>query len=81
MELCTIQELIAKQFGIESEDITEQTNFLEDLHATSMDVVDLIVELEDRESITIPDEIVDHGKSVGEILAYLQALEAEGRQS
>lgn len=77
MELETVAAIIAEQFGVDAEDITEDTNILEDLNATSMDAVELIVAIESATDITIPDEAVDHIQTVGDVLAYLREHASE----
>ncbi len=73
MEFETIAALIAEQFNVDREDISEDTDILEDLNATSMDAVDLIVAIESATDIEIPDEAVDEIHTVGDIVAYIRA--------
>lgn len=73
MEFETVAALIAEQFGMDQEDITEDTDILEDLNATSMDAVDLIVAIESATDIEIPDEAVDNIRTVGDIVNYIKA--------
>lgn len=73
MEFETIAALIAEQFNVDREDISEDTDILEDLNATSMDAVDLIVAIESATDIEIPDEAVDEIRTVGDIVAYVKA--------
>ena len=73
MEFKTIAALIAEQFNVDRENISEDTDILEDLNATSMDAVDLIVAIESATDIEIPDEAVDEIRTVGDIVAYVKA--------
>ncbi|MBQ7012778.1 MAG: acyl carrier protein [Oscillospiraceae bacterium] len=73
MEFETIAALIAEQFNVDRENISEDTDILEDLNATSMDAVDLIVAIESATDIEIPDEAVDEIRTVGDIVAYVKA--------
>ncbi len=77
MEFETVAALIAEQFNIDKDDITENTDILEDLNATSMDAVDLIVAIESATDVEIPDEAVDDIHTVGDIVAYLREHSAE----
>lgn len=72
MEFETVAALIAEQFGVDKDDITEDTDILEDLNATSMDAVELIVAIESATDISIPDEVVDDIRTVGDVVAYLK---------
>ncbi len=72
MEFETVAAIIAEQFGVDKDDITEDTDILEDLNATSMDAVELIVAIESATDIGIPDEAVDDIRTVGDVVAYLK---------
>ena len=62
---------------MDAEDITEDTDILEDLNATSMDAVELIVAIESATDIAIPDEAVDNIHTVGDVVAYLREHASE----
>ena len=51
-----VKEVLTEQLGIEEADITEEASFQEDLDADSLDLVELIMELEDQFGIKISDE-------------------------
>ncbi len=73
MEFEAIAAIIAEHFGMDAEDINEDTDILEDLNATSMDAVELIVAIENVTDISIPDEAVDEIRTVNDIVNYLKA--------
>lgn len=73
MEFETVAAIIAEHFGMDAEDITEDTDILEDLNATSMDAVELIVAIENVTDVSIPDEAVDEIRTVNDIVNYLKA--------
>ncbi len=73
MEFETIAAIIAEHFEIDVDEINEDTDILEDLNATSMDAVELIVAIESATDISIPDEAVDEIRTVADIVAYLKA--------
>ncbi len=77
MEFETVAAIIAEQFNINKETITEDTDILEDLSATSMDAVELIVAIESATDIEIPDEAVDDIHTVGDIVSYLREHSSE----
>ncbi len=72
MEFETIAAIIAEQFSVDADTITEETDILEDLNASSMDAVDLIVAIESATDVEIPDDVVDEIRTVADILAYLR---------
>ena len=77
MEFETVAGIIAEHFGMDAEDITEDMDILEDLNATSMDAVELIVAIENVTDVSIPDEAVDEIRTVNDIVNYLRATMPE----
>ena len=71
----TVKENLAKQFEIDPETITMDTNLIDDLGADSLDVVELIMSLEDSFGITISDEDAAKLATVGAIVEYLERLQ------
>lgn len=72
-----ISDLIADQFDKETDEITAETNIVDDLGADSLDVVDLISSVEDEFDVRIPEEDVENLKTVGDIVAYIESATAE----
>lgn len=54
-----IQSMISEQLDIEPEQITEDTNLLEDLDADSLDLFQIINDIEDEFGITIDEDETD----------------------
>jgi acyl carrier protein len=77
MDFETLAAIIAEQFDVDVEELTEDTDILEDLSATSMDAVELIVAIESTTDIRIPDEVVDSLRTIGDILNYLSEHAAD----
>ena len=71
----TVKENLAKQFEIDPETITMDTNLIDDLGADSLDVVELIMSLEDSFGITISDDDAAKLSTVGAIVEYLERLQ------
>lgn len=64
-------EVVAKQFASEKDKITRGTRFQDDLAADSLDVTELIMDLEDEFKITIPDNDIVGMKTVGNVVDYI----------
>ena len=70
-----VRDALAGQFELDPESITMDTNLVDDLGADSLDVVELIMELEDEFGITISDEDAAQLYTVGRICDYLEKLQ------
>lgn len=69
-----VREALAKQFELDPESITLETNLIDDLGADSLDVVELIMSLEDEFGVSISDEDAAQLYTVGRIVDYLENL-------
>ncbi len=78
-----VKEIIAEQLMVDLEEITEESTFVDDLGADSLDRVELIMEFEEEFGIEIPDEDAEKISTVGEAIAYIERRLAEksGEQS
>ena len=71
----TVRDNLAKQFEIDPETITVETNIVDDLGADSQDVVELLMSLEDSFGLTISDDDAAKLSTVGAIVDYLEKLQ------
>ncbi len=69
-----IASLLAEQLGIAQSKITMDSKIVDDLGADSLDVVELLMQLEDETGKTIPDEKVTIIKTVGELVQVIESL-------
>jgi acyl carrier protein len=67
-----VKEIIAEQLDVADDQITMEAVITDDLGADSLDVVDLVMDLEDAFSIEIPDEAMADIKTIGDIVAYIE---------
>ena len=72
MVLEKIVDILSKQFDVEEDTITLDTNIADDLGADSLDVVDMLMSLEDEFDVEIPDEEIERIRTVGELVAYIE---------
>ena len=70
----TVRDTLAKQFEIDPESITMDTNLVDDIGADSLDVVELIMSLEDSYGISISDDDAGNLITVRKICDYLEKL-------
>ena len=74
-----VRTIICDQLMVDQEEITDESSFVEDLGADSLDTVELIMEFEDEFGIEIPDEQAEKISTVGEAVAYLEKLLADNQ--
>ena len=67
-----VKAIIAEQLGVKIEEVTEKASFIDDLGADSLDTVELVMALEEKFNIEIPDEDAEKMTTVGEAIKYLE---------
>ncbi|BDQ27059.1 MULTISPECIES: acyl carrier protein [Helicobacter] len=67
-----VQAVIVEQLNVSASQVTEEADFIKDLNADSLDVVELIMALEEKFGIEIPDEQAEKIKTVGDALRFIQ---------
>ena len=72
MALEKVKAILASQFDEDEDNITPETRLQEDLNADSLDVVDLIMNIQDEFEVEIPDEDVENIKTVGALVEYIE---------
>ena len=69
--LSKIQEITADRLGVDEVDVTADASFREDLEADSLDLVELIMELEEQFGMEIPDEEAEKITTVEQAVDYV----------
>lgn len=64
--------LVVDHLKVPKEEINKQSRFVEDLKADSLDIVELIMDLEEEFEISIPDEDYEKIKTVGDAVKYIE---------
>jgi acyl carrier protein len=64
--------LVSETLNIDKDNVSLSSRFQEDLGADSLDITELLMEIEEEFSVTIPDEESEKLKTVGDALTYLK---------
>ena len=68
-----VVKIIREQLGQDKDNISNETHFINDLGADSLDTVELVMELEDEFGISISDEEAEKIQTVGDAVKYIEA--------
>lgn len=69
----SVQKILVEQLGVDEDLVTMESNFIDDLNADSLDIVELVMAMEQEFSISIPDEEAERIKSVGDAVEFIKA--------
>ena len=67
-----ISAIIEERLGVSASDITPDKNLTNDLGADSLDTVELIMSIEQKFGISIPEDAAENIKTVGDIISYIK---------
>ena len=68
-----IRTIIVDQRGVDEDKITRDTTFQDDLGADSLEIVELVMEMEDQFGREIPDEDAENLTTVGKAVDYVMS--------
>lgn len=68
-----VKQIIVDRLGVEEAEVTLEASFKDDLGADSLDVVELVMELEDEFDLEISDEDAEKITTVGEVVEYIKS--------
>lgn len=72
MVLDKIKEILAEQLSVDPDKITMNSLLEEDLDADSLDAIDIVMSIEDKFQVEVPDEVIADMKSVGDIVNFIE---------
>jgi acyl carrier protein len=68
-----VRKVVAEQLGVKEADIKNESSFVEDLGADSLDTVELVMALEEKFGCEIPDEDAEKITTVQQAIDYVKA--------
>ena len=67
-----VKEIVAQQLDVEIGEVKDEAQFIEDLGADSLAIVELVLAFEEHFEIDIPDEDTEKIQTVGDAIKYIQ---------
>lgn len=67
-----VQSIVAEKFSMDESEVTLESRIVEDLKADSIDMADLIMDLEDAFDMQIEEDKLSEIKTVGDIVRYIE---------
>ena len=64
--------LVAERMGVDEDQITEDTHFVNDLQSDSLDMAELVIDLEEEFDTSISDEEAQNIETVGQAIEYIK---------
>jgi acyl carrier protein len=72
-----VSAIVCNQLDVEKEKVKPEASFINDLGADSLDIVELVMELEEAFNMSIPDEDAEKIRTVGEAIEYIRKNKGE----
>ena len=68
-----VKKIVIEQLGVKEEEVSEESSFVDDLGADSLDTVELVMALEEEFETEIPDEEAEKITTVQQAIDYVTA--------
>ena len=69
-----VQQMLSEQLEISPDKITPESEIVKDLGADSLDVVELLMQLEEEAGITLPDSEMENIKTVQDVVDMMNNI-------
>jgi len=71
-----VKEVVVEQLNVNPDEVKEESKFVEDLGADSLDVVELVMALEEKFDIEIPDEDAEKIATVNDAIKFIENIQS-----
>ena len=68
-----IKDVVSEQLGAKPEEVRPESSFIDDLGADSLDTVELVMALEEKFGIEIPDEYAEKMLTLDDVVKYIES--------
>jgi len=69
-----VKEVVVEQLNVDVAEVKEESKFVEDLGADSLDVVELVMALEEKFDVEIPDDEAEKIQTVGDAIKFIESV-------
>lgn len=67
-----IRDIICDQLELDKDEITLESNLMEDLGADSLDLIDLVMSIEDEFDVEVPDSAIENIKTIADAVKFIE---------
>ena len=72
-----LKEIVVDQLGVAESEVTIEAHFQDDLGADSLDIVEMIMELESNFNIEVSDDKAEMLQTVGDVVKFIKEIKGE----
>ncbi|MDF1759043.1 MAG: acyl carrier protein [Coxiellaceae bacterium] len=72
-----VKKIVVEQLGVKEDEVKNESSFVDDLGADSLDTVELVMALEEEFEIEIPDEEAEKITTIQQAIDYIDSNSAE----
>ncbi|ADZ18251.1 MULTISPECIES: acyl carrier protein [Chlamydia] len=72
-----VKAIIVEQLGVDPSEVNENSSFIEDLNADSLDLTELIMTLEEKFNFEISEQDAEKLRTVGDVLTYIKTRQGQ----
>lgn len=68
-----VKKIVVEHLGVDADKVTDNTSFIDDLGADSLDTVELVMAFEEEFGIEIPDDAAEKILTVGDAVNFIES--------